>query len=1067
MRKTITALIPFIAVSLYLCSTTTAELYNKTYDGDHVVYDPANGTYWYPLMTHMLQMTKTQQQEYIDQLNAEGYGTITNWRLANLEQMKALALSVSAGAPQIMGGDTFDEGPMQFVGVHLDDYFEYTQHIDGLGGFPEHYLTMGRTADEEGVLIQVDGEYPGDPVLDPNGNPVAGMYYSVIPTQGQYHFPQLQNPETGELEILMFDGDLNFVADDATTSPMMGMDQECSAWVVSTDGPNLGPLENQIHGGGDRVVYDPTNDVYWYPLMTNTIGMTKEQQLAFIDQLNAEAYSTITDWKLANLEQMKNLMESMTGQSLIPDQVNNAICDPSQWFEVTDPNRNCTMGRTIDEWAKREDPATEEPWLPTVHESVYGQGEYHWFVFPDGMYGPDGTLMFPAGSIIFDDDLNFIADDDLAGPSPHRPGFAPETPYIECGAWIISENGPRRGDLENQYYNGQRIVYDPVNELFWYPILTDTVDMTRAEQEAFIDGLNAAGYARVSDWMMATYDQVEALKDALAGMGTERNEYEWPWTPPGSPRHIGSPFLAWPIQVDQFFTPTDEGNLPPQVFDGALAQTFNGRTAGWGWRNDGTAGQPDDVDWREGEADDHFGVFGYKTPGEFATMIFNYDQHYLPDDATVSLAVGGPVGAWIVSKEGPDRTPLENQTYNGQRVVYDPYNGLYWYPTLTDTLDMTRTEQEAFIEGLNEYGYGDIYGWKMATSEQTQHLKDSLAAMGKKCIAHAWPWVPEGAQRDMGSPFLAWSVRPDEFFTPTSVMEQPLPMIPMPILGGETMQVFNARTTGQWWRTDVATTPYDWQDGEADDHFVVSAFKTPGEFATMTFNYDVHYLADDATTRDEFPGPFGAWIVSEAPPEQRGGLQNQWYAGDRVVYDMVNDVYFYPLMTKMLGMTKDQQQAFITGLNTSAYATITDWKFANLQQMMALGMSASRDAQQLMGTTVYEGPVQYAPVCLDRYFEYTEYLPSAGPFPEHYLTMGRTAWEDEAVPVEMPSGAINWVRSGGQYHFPQLHNPTTGKLEILMFDNDLNYVADDVTTSLMLGRHMQCSAWVVSKRGPN
>lgn len=642
---------------------------------------------------------------------------------------------------------------------------------------------------------------------------------------------------------------------------------------------------------------------------------------------------------------------------------------------------------------------------------------------------------------------------------------------ILCAAAVLCLAGTATAELQNEYYGGDRIVHDPANGVYWYPTLTDTLDMTRAEQEAFISGLNVDGYARASDWKMATYDQVQALKDALAGMGTTITEHEWPWTPAETPRDdVASPWLAWPVQVDEFFTPTAVISqpmpswMPMSILGAGDIMFFNGRTTGFGWRSDALGVPPV---WADGEADDHFVTTEFKTPGQFATMTWNYDQHYLADDATTREGFPGVFGAWIVSKEGPDRTPLENQFHNGHRVVYDPYNGLYWYPVLTDTLDMTRAEQEEFIAALNEDGYADIYGWKMATSEQTQHLKDSLAAMGDTCAGHAWPWTPEGAERDMGSPFLAWSVRPDQFFTPTSIMEQPLPGVPGMILGGETMQVFNGRTTGPWWRTDVPTTPYAWQDGEADDHFVVTGYKTPGEFATMTFNYDVHYLADDATTRGGFPGPFGVWIVSEDPPQERGGLRNQWYAGDRVVYDTVNDVYFYPLMTKMLGMTKDQQQAYIDGLNAGAYATITDWHFANLEQMMALGMSASLDAQQLMGTTVSEGPVQFAPVRLDRYFEYTEHIAGVGGFPEHYLTMGRTAVEDEAVPVQMPSGAINWLMGSGQYHFPQLLNPETGKLEILMFDNDLNYVHNDATTSPMMGMNQQCSAWVVSTQGPN
>ena len=202
-----------------------------------------------------------------------------------------------------------------------------------------------------------------------------------------------------------------------------------------------------------------------------------------------------------------------------------------------------------------------------------------------------------------------------------------------------------------------------------------------------------------------------------------------------------------------------------------------------------------------------------------------------------------------------------------QRVVYDYTNNLYWYPFLThpDLLNKTRSDQEDFIDDLNASSYGGISTWQMATSEQTQDLKDSLADMGKR-VKHTWPWVDPQADRDKGSPFLAWCIPVEKYFTPTSIATQPLmPGMP-PILNNLDMQVFNGRTTGEWWRADVPTQGYKWADGMADDHFVVSEFMTPGHYGTMTFNYDVHLLADDATSRDGFPGPFGAWIVSEVRP---------------------------------------------------------------------------------------------------------------------------------------------------------------------------------------------------------
>ena len=221
------------------------------------------------------------------------------------------------------------------------------------------------------------------------------------------------------------------------------------------------------------------------------------------------------------------------------------------------------------------------------------------------------------------------------------------------------------------------------------------------------------------------------------------------------------------------------------------------------------------------------------------------------------------VSAMILSAGVPAGAAVTNMTFGGERVVYDGTNNLYWYPYLTDTLGMTRAGQEGFIAGISAASYGGINSWQMATSEQTQDLKDSLAGMGT-VSEHEWPWTPPGSPRHMGSPFLARCVQVDEFFTPTSVMTQPLSNLPMLILDGLPMQVFNGRTTGEWWRTDVPATPYTWEDGEADDHFVTSAYMTPGKFATMTYNYDAHYLPDDATGRDSFPGPVGTWIVSGA-----------------------------------------------------------------------------------------------------------------------------------------------------------------------------------------------------------
>jgi len=222
------------------------------------------------------------------------------------------------------------------------------------------------------------------------------------------------------------------------------------------------------------------------------------------------------------------------------------------------------------------------------------------------------------------------------------------------------------------------------------------------------------------------------------------------------------------------------------------------------------------------------------------------------------FCLGSPVTAGVI-----------NQWHGGDRVVYDETNDLYWYPYLKNTVGMTRAGQDGYIAAMNAHAYGGRKTWRMATSEQTQSLKDSVAGMGTHA-KHEWPWTKPGSQHNTGSPFHTWPIRVKKFFTPTSVMTQPLPNIPIPILDGLSKQIFNGRTTGSWWRTDVPARPYAWEDGKADDHFAVTGFRRPGRYATMTFNHDVHHLPDDATDRlDEsvnalVPLPIGTWIVSSS-----------------------------------------------------------------------------------------------------------------------------------------------------------------------------------------------------------
>ena len=202
---------------------------------------------------------------------------------------------------------------------------------------------------------------------------------------------------------------------------------------------------------GDRLVYDAGNDVYFYPHLLNMLNMTKPEQQAYADQLNADAYGQITDWHFANLEQMMGLLESMTGQIIEHPGPNHAYgMNTEMYFPVTDivmyPHLGrsiaWTMGRTIDEAGVYiEVPYNmtypgefvETSWSGDVYMTVVPtEGQYHW-----------------AGSVdvTFDDDLNWVDDNEVTAPMIGQP--------VNCSAWFVSETGPPRPNPNSKYLHSE------------------------------------------------------------------------------------------------------------------------------------------------------------------------------------------------------------------------------------------------------------------------------------------------------------------------------------------------------------------------------------------------------------------------------------------------------------------------------------------------------------------------------------------------------------------------------------------------------------------------------------
>ena len=218
----------------------------------------------------------------------------------------------------------------------------------------------------------------------------------------------------------------------------------------------------------------------------------------------------------------------------------------------------------------------------------------------------------------------------------------------------------------NQIRGGDRVVYDTVNDLYWYPYIDQFTGMTRDQQNQAINNLD---YAGSTHWRMATATETTLQKDSLSEMATvgiietSWMDYPGPDTT-GLPRTPSSPHVAYSVpDPSDFWTPTQTWDDPdpannPFWSGGTHAYTFNGRTTGWGWTNTGPGGFGGELEWLYASADDHFVAHGLLTgPGTFNTMTFNYDLHYREDWETMNPGMG-PVGAWVVADKVPEPTTM-------------------------------------------------------------------------------------------------------------------------------------------------------------------------------------------------------------------------------------------------------------------------------------------------------------------------------------------------------------------------------------------------------------------------
>ncbi len=212
-----------------------------------------------------------------------------------------------------------------------------------------------------------------------------------------------------------------------------------------------------------------------------------------------------------------------------------------------------------------------------------------------------------------------------------------------------------------------------------------------------------------------------------------------------------------------------------------------------------------------------------------------------------------------------------------QRLVFDVLNKTWFYPDLLHFAGLSREQQIDAIAKLNTEAYGGITDWQMATADQTNAMKESLASMAPQENRIPWDFshlklddklTPDfnSDARTVGSPRLAWPVHAEDFFVPTEGKDYIL-FKTIPAL------VFNGRVDAKpcWRRNPDGTTT--WSKGEADDHWMQIQLAQPGVKDTMLYNEDVHFLDDSAKVHEylvpgvDYLGEVGAWVASTQRPE--------------------------------------------------------------------------------------------------------------------------------------------------------------------------------------------------------
>ncbi len=292
MKALILSVVVCAALALCMGDVAVATMSHQAYCDDAVVYDETNLVFFYPDMNNdgLLYKTKAEQQLYIDQLNAEAFANITDWRFATFDELFSMMWSFTehcSNPPDPTANPPYPSGGYP-PGLTPMDFFPSQNTWVGDDGVT-NCTPCGRPADEVGIRIEVPMAVPSFPEIYPRDfnylfidgfeefpqipRPFAAddpesdsplQFLTGLPMDGEYHFAWKQEGHPTQGWQLMFDDDHNWGLDNEPVvdavygsiykADIMGgfmygpLDHwVCSAWIAS----NTGPLEIDVCPGQD------------------------------------------------------------------------------------------------------------------------------------------------------------------------------------------------------------------------------------------------------------------------------------------------------------------------------------------------------------------------------------------------------------------------------------------------------------------------------------------------------------------------------------------------------------------------------------------------------------------------------------------------------------------------------------------------------------------------------------------------------------------------------------------------------------------------------------------------